>query len=85
MYYQGAFSPKTDILGIEELSVRISALKNQPQAFNDYKSGKVEYDYYKKKYNTDIADIILFLDKNVSLESLDKIVKIKNTQKSVTA
>ena len=73
MYYQGVESDLPDLLGVEEFSVRISAIKRQPTALADYKSGKRDYEYFKNEYNSDIADLTFFLDENVNIADVDKI------------
>jgi hypothetical protein len=84
MYYQGVQNNPPDVLGVEEFSVRISAIKRQPSAVDDFKSGKRDYEYFKNEYNSDIADLTLFLDENVDIVNIDKIVKADNLTKSVT-
>ena len=88
LYYSGLYEDPPDNLGVEELSVRLSALKREPVALEDFKSGKRKYSYFAKEYNTDIADIMLFIDANLppSIETINKVV-MTNTKKakSVTA
>lgn len=87
LYYTGIYENPPDNLGVEEFSVRISALKRYPQALEDFKSGKHEYDYFLKNFNSDIADLVLFLDKDnpPKLSDVNKIVKSdEKHQKSVT-
>ena len=84
MYYQGVQKNPPDVLGVEEFSVRISAIKRQPSAVDDFKTGKRDYEYFKNEYNSDIADLTLFLDENVNIVDIDKIVKADNLTKSVT-
>ena len=50
MYYQGAQNNPPDVLGVEEFSVRISAIKRQLSAVDDFKSGKKDYEYFKNEY-----------------------------------
>ena len=59
-------------------------IKRQPKALDDFKSGKRDYEYFKNEYNSDIADLILFLGENVDIIDIDKIVKADNLTKSVT-
>ena len=85
MYYQGLYETPPDNLGVEELSVRLSALKRNSKALEDFKSGKREYKYFAKEYNTDVADIMLFIDEETTIEDVNKIVKYnKKDNKSVT-
>ena len=85
MYYQGLYEDPADDLGVEELAVRLSALKRNIGALEDFKSGKRDYQYFSKKYNTDVADIMLFVDEGTTLEAINKIVKLnKQFSKSVT-
>ena len=87
LYYSGLYEDPPDNLGVEELSVRLTALKRQPNALEDFKSGKRKYSYFAKEYNTDIADIMLFIDENAppSIETINKVVKNNtNQEKSVT-
>ena len=85
MYYQGLYEDPADDLGVEELAVRLSALKRNIGALEDFKSGKRDYQYFSKKYNTDVADIMLFVDEGTTLEAINKIVKLnKKSSKSVT-
>ena len=83
MYYKGVFASPPDILGVEEISVRVSSLKRYPKALSDLKSGKKDYQYFKRTYTSDIADLVMFLDKNASLSTVNKIVKAP-IQKNVT-
>lgn len=84
-YYKGIFKDPPDNLGVEEFSVRISALKNNPQALEDFKSGQRKYEYFSKKYNTDIADIMIFISEEATIDNVNKIVKAQSLQKSATA
>jgi len=85
MYYQGLYETPPDNLGVEELSVRLSALKRNSKALEDFKSGKREYKYFAEEYNTDVADIMLFIDEETTIEDVNKIVKYnKKDNKSVT-
>jgi|AACY02.14.fsa_nt_gi hypothetical protein len=87
-YYAGLYEDPPDNIGVEELSVRLTALKREPDALEDFKSGKRKYSYFAKVYNTDIADIMLFIDENSppSIETINKIVMTNTKQaKSVTA
>lgn len=83
-YYKGVFQNPPDNLGVEEFSVRISALKNNPNALKDFKDGKKDYSYFSKNYNTDVADVMLFISKKATIENVNKIVKVTTPQKSVT-
>ncbi len=83
-YYVGVFQDPPDNLGIEEFSVRLSALKSNPQALADFKAGKKDYSYFKKNYNTDIADLMLFISEKATIENVNKIVKNTISNKSVT-
>lgn len=84
MYYEGAHATPPDVLGVEEMSVRVSSLKRYPDALSDFKAGKRDYQYFKKTYTSDIADLVMFLDKNASLSTVNKIVKAETPQKNVT-
>lgn len=87
LYYSGVYEDPPDNLGVEEFSVRISALKRNPQALKDFKSGESDYDYFAKNYNTDIADIMLFLSKDdpPDISDVNKIVRSNvSAHKSVT-
>ena len=84
MYYQGAQTSPPDILGVEEFSVRISAAKRNPDAITDFMTGKRDYDYFKNTYDSDVADLTLFLDKNADVTNINKIVKADTLTKSVT-
>ena len=85
MYYHGLHEDPADDLGVEELAVRLSALKRNSGALEDFKSGKRDYQYFVNKYNTDVADIMLFVDEGTTLEAINKIVKLdKQPSKSVT-
>ena len=84
MYYKGVFASPPDILGVEEMSVRVSSLKRFPEAMSDLKSGKRDYQYFKNTYTSDVADLVMFLNKNASLNTVNKIVKAKTQQKNVT-
>lgn len=85
MYYQGLYEDPADDLGVEELAVRLSALKRDNKALEDFKSGKRDYQYFASKYNTDIADIMLFVDEGTTLDAVNKIVSLdKKSGKSVT-
>jgi len=84
MYYEGVHASPPDILGVEEMSVRVSSLKRYPDALSDFKSGKRDYQYFKRTYTSDIADLVMFLDKDASLNTVNKIVKAEIPQKNVT-
>ena len=85
MYYQGLYEEPADDLGVEELAVRLSALKRNSGALEDFKAGERDYQYFANKYNTDVADIMLFVDEGTTLEAIDKIVSLdKESKKSVT-
>ena len=47
-------------------------------------TGKRDYDYFKNTYDSDVADLTLFLDKNASATNINKIVKADTLTKSVT-
>lgn len=84
-YYKGVFQDPPDNLGVEEFSVRLSTLKNNPKALEDFKAGERSYSYFSRNYNTDIADIMIFISDDATIEKVNKIVKVNNLQKSVTA
>ncbi len=72
-YYEAALSEPPDELAVDELAVRIVFLQNNLNAINTHK-GKT-FNALVSEYGDDIAQIILFLDKNATEEDVMKVVK----------
>ena len=81
-YYDGTFASPFNEKSVDELAVRISALKRNKSAY-DYMIDNPDFTYNDivKKFNSDIADILILLDKNITFKDIEKIVK-NNTIKS---
>jgi hypothetical protein len=72
-YYEGALSEPPDELAVDELAVRIGFLQDDLNIIAIH-AGKTFSDL-EDEYGSDIAQIILFLDKNVTSEDVIKVVK----------
>jgi hypothetical protein len=75
-FYDGVDDPN-NIKAVEELSVRVSELKRNTEAFQKFVINK-EVDLYTSiasTFNLDIADIVLLISKDVGIDDLNKIVK----------
>jgi ribosomal protein S8 len=85
-YYDGV-EDLNNIKAVEELAVRVSALKRNTPAFQRFVVDK-EVDLYtniSKEFNLDIADIVLLMRKDISIDDVNSIVKLNNQpSKSVT-
>lgn len=84
-YYDGV-EDLNNIKSVEELAVRVSALKRNATAFQRFVIDK-EVDLYTNisaEFNLDIADIVLLMRKNVSIDNIDSIVRNNKIRKSVT-
>jgi len=84
-YYDGV-EDSSNMKAVEELAVRVSALKRNSEAFTRFVVNK-EIDRYtniSKDYNLDIADIVLLISKNANTNDINKIVKNKQSRKNVT-
>jgi len=84
-YYDGV-EDSSNMKAVEELAVRVSALKRNSEAFTRFVVNK-EIDLYtniSKDYNLDIADIVLLISKNANTNDINKIVKNKQLRKNVT-
>jgi hypothetical protein len=83
-FYDGVDDPN-NIKAVEELSVRVSELKRNTEAFQKFVINK-EVDLYTSiasTFNLDIADIVLLISKDAGIDDLNKIVKA-TPQKNAT-
>lgn len=86
-YYDGTFASPFNVKSVDELAVRVSALRRNKSAY-DYIVANPNFTYndINKKFNSDIADISILLDDNITFDDIEEIVKNdnKNINKSVT-
>ena len=87
-YYDGTFSSPFDEKSVDELAVRASALRRNQEAYN-YIINNPDFTYndINKKFNSDIADISILLDDNITFDDIEEIVRNdnKDINKSATA
>lgn len=84
-FYDGVDDPN-NTKAVEELAVRVTQLKRNADAFQRFVIDR-EVDLYTNisdTFNLDIADIVLLISKEASVDDINKVVKNKQTRKSVT-
>ena len=72
-YYQGVFAEPPDELAVDEFAVRVGKLQDYPDAVNNHQGSS--FKDLEAKYSADAAQVLLFLDKNATLEDVNAVVK----------